>query len=58
VYGVATLHHALDLRRMVSEMARVARPGAVVAGLNEGTRGVGRSSENPDQASEKEVGIN
>ena len=39
-------------------MARVARPGAVVAGLNEGTRGVGRSPENPDQAAEKEVGIN
>jgi len=58
VYCVATLHHALDLRQMVSEMARVARPGAVVAGLNEGTRGVGRSPENPDQAGEKEVGIN
>ena len=47
VYCCATLHHALDLRRMVAEMARVARPGAVVAGLNEGTRGVGRSPENP-----------
>jgi SAM-dependent methyltransferase len=58
VYCVATLHHALDLRQMVREMARVARPGAVVAGLNEGTRGLGRSPENPDQASEKEVGIN
>jgi SAM-dependent methyltransferase/uncharacterized protein YbaR (Trm112 family) len=58
VYCVATLHHALDLRRMVAEMARVARPGAVVAGLNEGTRGIGRSPENPDQAAEKEVGIN
>jgi SAM-dependent methyltransferase len=58
VYCVATLHHALDLRQMVSEMARVARPGAVVAGLNEGTRGLGRSPENPDQAGEKEVGIN
>jgi len=58
VYCLATLHHALDLRRMVAEMARVARPGAVVAGLNEGTRGVGRSPENPDQAAEKEVGIN
>jgi uncharacterized protein YbaR (Trm112 family) len=58
VYCVATLHHALDLRRMVREMARVARPRAIVAGLNEGTRGVGRSPENPDQAAEKEVGIN
>ena len=27
VYCVATLHHALDLPRMVREMARVARPG-------------------------------
>jgi SAM-dependent methyltransferase len=58
VYCVATLHHALDLTRMVREMARVARPGAVVAGLNEGSRGVGRSPENPEQASEKEAGIN
>jgi uncharacterized protein YbaR (Trm112 family) len=58
VYGVATLHHALDLSQMVREMSRVARPGAVVAGLNEGTRGIRRSPENPDQASEKEVGIN
>jgi len=58
VYCVATLHHALDLPLMVKEMARVARRGAVVAGLNEGTRGLGRSPENPDQAGEKEVGIN
>jgi SAM-dependent methyltransferase len=58
VYCVATLHHALDLARMVREMARVARRGAIVAGLNEGTRGVGRSAENPDQAAEKAVGIN
>jgi SAM-dependent methyltransferase len=58
VYCVATLHHALDLTQMVREMARVARPGAVVAGLNEGTRGLRRSPENPDQAAEKAVGIN
>src|SRR4051795_5213001 len=57
-YCVATLHHALDLGRMVREMARVTRPGGVVAGLNEGVRGVFRSGENPDQAGEKEVGIN
>jgi SAM-dependent methyltransferase/uncharacterized protein YbaR (Trm112 family) len=57
-YCVATLHHALDLTRMVEEMARVTRPGGVVAGLNEGVRGVLRSSENPDQAGEKAVGIN
>jgi SAM-dependent methyltransferase len=58
VYCVATLHHALDLPRMVEEMARVARPGALVAGLNEGTRGVLRSPDNPNQESEKELGIN
>jgi SAM-dependent methyltransferase len=58
VYCVATLHHALDLSKMVSEMARVARPGAVVAGLNEGTKGLRASSENPDQESEKALGIN
>jgi uncharacterized protein YbaR (Trm112 family) len=58
VYGVATLHHALDLRQMVGEFARVARPGAVVAGLNEGTRGVLRSPENPEQETEKALGIN
>jgi SAM-dependent methyltransferase len=57
-YCVATLHHALDLPKMVREMARVTRPGGVVAGLNEGTRGVGRSSENPDQSGEKALGIN
>jgi SAM-dependent methyltransferase len=57
-YCVATLHHALDLTKMVDEMARVTRPGGIVAGLNEGIRGVGRSSENPDQAGEKELGIN
>jgi SAM-dependent methyltransferase len=58
VYCVATLHHALDLAQMVRELARVARPGAVVAGLNEGTRGVLRSPENPEQEAEKQLGIN
>jgi hypothetical protein len=43
---------------MLREMARVTRPGGIVAGLNEGIRGVGRSGENPDQAGEKELGIN
>lgn len=57
-YCSATLHHALDLRRMVSEMARVTVPGGIVAGLNEGTRGIRSSSDNPDQASEKALGIN
>jgi SAM-dependent methyltransferase len=57
-YCVATLHHALDLPKMVREMVRVTKPGGTVAGLNEGIRGVGRSDENPDQAGEKELGIN
>lgn len=57
-YCVATLHHALDLPRMVREMARVTRPGGLVAALNEGTRGLGRNTENPDQAGEKALGIN
>jgi SAM-dependent methyltransferase len=57
-YCVATLHHALDLPKMVREMARVAKPHGIVAGLNEGTRGVGRSADNPEQAGEKELGIN
>ncbi|HET8892584.1 MAG TPA: methyltransferase domain-containing protein [Gaiellaceae bacterium] len=57
-YCVATLHHALDLPRMVREMARVTQPGGLVAGLNEGTRGLGRNTENPDQAGEKSLGIN
>jgi len=30
VYCVAALHHALDLSRMVSELARVTRPGGTV----------------------------
>jgi SAM-dependent methyltransferase len=57
-YCVATLHHALDLPRMVSEMARVTRPGGVVAGLNEGTRGIRAGADNPDQRAEKALGIN
>ena len=57
-YCVATLHHALDLSKMVREMVRVTKPGGTVAGLNEGIRGVGRSAENPEQAGEKELGIN
>ena len=39
-------------------MVRVTRPGGIVAGLNEGIRGIGRSADNPDQAGEKELGIN
>ena len=58
VYCVATLHHALDLGRMVSELARVTRRGGAVAALNEGTRAIRRSGENPEQGREKELGIN
>jgi ubiquinone/menaquinone biosynthesis C-methylase UbiE len=58
VYCVAALHHALDLRRMVGEMARVTRRGGTVAALNEGTRALGASAEVQDQAEEKSFGIN
>jgi ubiquinone/menaquinone biosynthesis C-methylase UbiE/uncharacterized protein YbaR (Trm112 family) len=58
VYCVAALHHALDLRRMVSELARVTRRGGVVAALNEGTRAVRASGEVEDQGEEKAYGIN
>lgn len=57
-YCVATLHHALDLGRMVRELARVTRRGGTVAALNEGTRALRRSAENPEQAREKQLGIN
>ena len=57
-YCVATLHHALDLHRMVGELARVTRGGGVVAALNEGTRALGRTGDNPEQSREKELGIN
>jgi SAM-dependent methyltransferase len=58
VYCVAALHHALDLRRMVAELARATRRGGVVAALNEGTRALGASPEVEDQAEEKGFGIN
>jgi ubiquinone/menaquinone biosynthesis C-methylase UbiE len=57
-FCVATLHHALDLRAMVAELARVTRRGGTVAALNEGTRAPYRSAANPEQAHEKELGIN
>ena len=57
-YCVATLHHALDLPQMVGELERVTGRGGVVAGLNEGTRGVRTSGENPAQEGEKALGIN
>ena len=58
VYCVASLHHALDARRMVKEMARVTRRRGTVAALNEGTRAPGASADNPQQESEKSYGIN
>lgn len=57
-YCVATLHHALDLGRMVGEMARVTRRGGHVLALNEGTRAVYRSGDAPGQAEERTYGIN
>ena len=57
-YCVAALHHALDLQRMVAEMARVTRRGGMVAALNEGTRAVRASGEVEDQEHEKSFGIN
>jgi SAM-dependent methyltransferase len=57
-FCAATLHHALDLRAMVGELARVTRRGGTVAGLNEGTRAPYRSGTNPEQEHEKELGIN
>jgi SAM-dependent methyltransferase len=57
-FCVATLHHALDHRAMVAELARVTRRGGVVAALNEGTRAPYVSGANPEQEHEKELGIN
>jgi len=57
-FCVATLHHALDLRAMVAELARVTRNGGIVAALNEGTRAPYVSGANPGQEREKELGIN
>src|SRR5262249_23275480 len=57
-FCVATLHHALDLRAMVREMARVTRRRGIVAALNEGTRAVGASADAPLQREERSLGIN
>lgn len=57
-FCVATLHHALDLDAMVCELARVTRPGGLVAALNEGTRAVRASGDAPGQRAERELGIN
>ncbi len=58
VFGIQVLHHALDLDRMVSEMARVTRSGGCVSGLNEGVRAQWASSNAEQQAGEKQLGIN
>jgi uncharacterized protein YbaR (Trm112 family)/2-polyprenyl-3-methyl-5-hydroxy-6-metoxy-1,4-benzoquinol methylase len=57
-FCVATLHHALDLPKMVSEMARVTKRGGAVVALNEGTRPLGWTDEAPAQEGEKALGIN
>jgi ubiquinone/menaquinone biosynthesis C-methylase UbiE/uncharacterized protein YbaR (Trm112 family) len=58
VFCVAALHHALDRGQMVRELARVARRGAVVAALNEGTRALRKPHDPEHQAEEKRFGIN
>jgi len=57
-FCVATLHHALDLPKMVSEMSRVTKRGGAVVALNEGTRPLGWRDDAPAQRGEKELGIN
>jgi uncharacterized protein YbaR (Trm112 family)/2-polyprenyl-3-methyl-5-hydroxy-6-metoxy-1,4-benzoquinol methylase len=57
-FCVATLHHALDLPRMVAEMARVTRRGGGVVALNEGTKPLGWRDDAPAQEGEKALGIN
>jgi ubiquinone/menaquinone biosynthesis C-methylase UbiE/uncharacterized protein YbaR (Trm112 family) len=58
VFAIAALHHALDLPRMLREMARVTRRGGLVAGLNEGVRSFGANPNAPLQDEEKSFGIN
>jgi SAM-dependent methyltransferase/uncharacterized protein YbaR (Trm112 family) len=58
VFAIAALHHALDLPRMVREMARVTRRGGMVAGLNEGVRAFRANPNAPLQHEEKTFGIN
>jgi len=42
----------------VQEMARVTKRDGLVAGLNEGTRALGASTDAPGQRAERELGIN
>ena len=58
VFAIAALHHALDLPKMVSEMARVVKRGGIVAGINEGVRAFRASPNAEGQATEKGYGIN
>lgn len=58
VFAIAALHHALDLPKMVGEMARVVKRGGIVAGLNEGVRAFRASPDAEGQATEKAYGIN
>jgi ubiquinone/menaquinone biosynthesis C-methylase UbiE len=56
--AIAALHHALDLYKMVGEMARVTKKGGTVIGLNEGTRAFWERSEAEMQTRAMELGIN
>jgi uncharacterized protein YbaR (Trm112 family) len=58
VFAIAALHHALDLPKMIGEMARVVKRGGIVAGLGEGVRSFRASPDAETQATEKEYGIN
>jgi len=58
VFAIAALHHAIDLSKMLKEMARVAKRGGIVAGLNEGVRAFGSSPDAGIQSEEKSFGIN
>ncbi len=58
VFAIAALHHAINLPKMVGEMARVTRPCGIVAGLNEGVRAFWASPDAEIQRTEKSFGIN
>jgi uncharacterized protein YbaR (Trm112 family) len=58
VFAIAALHHALDLPKMLGEMARVARNGAIVAGLNEAVRALRVGPNAGNQSKEKSYSIN
>lgn len=58
VFAIAALHHVLDLRKALQEMARVAKRGGIVAALNEGVRSFFSSPDAEIQRKEKSFGIN